>query len=108
MRQFCFVVLVIVVWGCNGCTTVTKADHTKQISRDEFAERWPLTVDRGTLSCSNGAVVFTVAGTPYAVNDAAAGSAYPSIDAIAIQHNAPPGSKPPGLTWLAQMGLDLC
>lgn len=43
----------------------------RNVSRHEFAFRWPFVAGTGTLGCMSGAVVFRANGVTYALNDAA-------------------------------------
>lgn len=48
------------------------ADNELLVTRDDYGDDWPLTVDEGILSCERGsAVVFTTDGRRYAVNGTA-------------------------------------
>lgn len=42
--------------------------HTRVVSKAEFGQRWPLTVEKGELRCDKGAVTIVVDGKPYALN----------------------------------------
>lgn len=42
--------------------------HTRVVSKAEFGQRWPLTVEKGELRCNKGAVTIVVDGKPYALN----------------------------------------
>lgn len=44
---------------------------SNSVSRVEFGDAWPLTVERGTLLCIDQAVVFSSGGVNYAVNGTA-------------------------------------
>jgi hypothetical protein len=59
-------------------------DQTRrQISRSEFGDTWPFTVESGELACVGPGknVVFTTGGTTYGVNGTAR-SRYPTVDPI--------------------------
>ena len=45
----------------------------QKVTRADFDDEWPLTVDGGTLRCDGDAVTFEVDGTTYAVNGTAMG-----------------------------------
>lgn len=64
-----------------GCGTSAPSKQ-REVTRQEFGERWPFTVERGTLSCENSAVVFSVSGRSYAVNGTAKGRGYTAIEPI--------------------------
>lgn len=42
-----------------------------EVRRDDFGEKWPLTVDAGIVRCNNGAVTFAAGGVSYDVNGTA-------------------------------------
>jgi hypothetical protein len=64
---------------------------SRSVSRAEFGDRWPLTVDSGTLRYEPGhAVVFRAPdGTDYAVNGSAHGGRYRDIGAIWADNTDP-------------------
>jgi hypothetical protein len=77
-----FVVLSVAIVACAG--TPGAGGKSERVSRADFGEEWPLTVDSGVLSCEEGGFVyFTADDTRYAVNGFALtkGDA-PRIDAI--------------------------
>jgi len=88
-----------------------------RVSKQEFGDAWPLTVDEGILSCTGssrmGEVVLIVNGKKYAVNGVAMSQkvngqkAY--ADVIEIQANDPkiPGVKK-SVGPLIDRGLKLC
>ena len=83
-----------------------------EVSREEFGSKWPLTVDRGVLSCNGsngtGQVFFTAGGKTYAVNGLARGTKkYPSVDEIWADNPAGPGPKK-DIGPLIERGLQLC
>jgi hypothetical protein len=86
-----------------------------RVSREEFGERWPLTVDAGELECrQKGAgpagrmVLFHAEGRTYAVNGTAiTHSGHPRIDPIWRDNPDIPGTKIP-ITPLLNAGLKLC
>lgn len=56
---------------------------TKHISKQDFGESWPFTVDSGTLACTSGGIVtFTANGNRYAVNGTASAAGHPDIEPI--------------------------
>lgn len=42
-----------------------------EVRREDFGEKWPLTVDAGIVRCNNGAVTFASGGVSYDVNGTA-------------------------------------
>lgn len=51
----------------------SQSADTGFVSRSTLGERWPLTVESGTLHCEGSAVTFVTGGTTYAVNGTAVG-----------------------------------
>ena len=104
MRRVVLIALLAVcVSGCSSSSSTGEA-----VSRSDFGEDWPLTVDSGTLQCEGaGAVTFTTEdGTTYAVNGLASGmDRWPEIDSIWA--DAPGGLKK-NIGPLIQRGLALC
>ena len=83
-----------------------------EVSREEFGAKWPLTVDRGVLSCNGsngvGQVFFTSGGKTYAVNGLARGTKkYPPADEIWADNPSGPGPKK-DIGPLIERGLKLC
>ena len=83
-----------------------------EVSREEFGAKWPLTVDRGVLSCNGsngtGQVFFTAGGKIYAVNGLARGTKkYPPVDEIWADNPAGPGPKK-DIGPIIERGLKLC
>lgn len=79
------------------------------VSRAEFGDSWPLTVDRGTLRCeAPGAVIFQAPdGSDYAVNGLASSQGYPGIDPIWADDPDPLIPKL-SIAPLVDRGLALC
>lgn len=68
-------------------TSQSSSKPAGYVSRAEFGEKWPLTVDDGVLACDQsssalGAVVFSSGGRRYALNGTAKGQGIPPIDPI--------------------------
>lgn len=86
----CLTILAIValgIWGYRSLlsgSNMPSASHQVEITREEFGDKWPFTVEGGTLSCrGSNEVYFTVNGVTYAVNGAARNSKrYAEIDEI--------------------------
>lgn len=55
---------------------------SSNISKKEFGDEWPFTVDKGVLHCSKNEVTFRAGGFEYAVNGSATSAGYASIDPI--------------------------
>lgn len=70
--------LILILTGCSSSNDETdvnlepSTDKTMQeISKDDFGEKWPFTVDKGILKCDGAAVTFTVEGKEYPINGVA-------------------------------------
>lgn len=96
-------------------TTEAPADDGA-ISRADLGEKWPLTVESGTLACDGvaegaGDVTFTSEGTTYALNGLAKGRAarngWAEIDPIWADDPDVPGLKV-NIGPLIDRGLALC
>ena len=58
-------------------------DGSRSISRSEYLEKWPFTVEDGLLKCeAQGIVTFVTNGVEYAVNGLATASGFADIDPI--------------------------
>jgi hypothetical protein len=89
-RQSLWVVALFGLLGAAACSSPQRQGH---VSRADFGDAWPLTVDEGELSCdqtgsSRGAVVFEAGGTRYGLNGTATRRGYPAIDPI-WKYNGP-------------------
>lgn len=71
-RAFTLLPILILIL-CGGCRA---APGERAISRAEFGEAWPLTVDGGVIACVDGSsVVFRADGLTYTINGTARGQA---------------------------------
>jgi hypothetical protein len=78
------------------------------VTRAQFVDEWPLTVDGGDLRCENGAVVFEGDdGGLYAVNGTAKANGTPGIEPIWADDPDLPGVKI-NIGPLIDRGLELC
>lgn len=79
-----------------------------EITRMEYGEQWPFTVDRGELACvGSSGVVFTAEGTTYGVNEAAVASGYPDVEPIRQGSPILPSLKV-SIAPVIEDGLALC
>jgi Protein of unknown function (DUF2511) len=62
MHKLILPLIVLTVFRCG------PAPGTRQVSRADFGEEWPLTIESGLLRCRAGAVTFETGGSVYAVN----------------------------------------
>lgn len=99
-----FLVIALMLGACGGAG----AEVGEPVSRADFGDDWPLTVDTGELRCEGAsAVVFVVDGTEYGVNGSALSAGYPEIDPIWADD--PSGNAPKmDIGPLIQAGLELC
>ena len=79
------------------------------ITKAKYGDRWPLSVDRGTIECVGaGAVLFHADGNTYAVNGWATSTTdYPDIREIWLDDPAKPGLKI-NIDSIISRGLSLC
>jgi hypothetical protein len=117
LRKGLVVLAALAMAACSNPTTTTPSASSveapagsigaEEVSRGDFGEDWPLTVDSGVLACQGaGAVTFTALdGTTYAVNGLAqSATPYPEIDPIWADSGKPKVDIGP----LIDRGLDLC
>jgi hypothetical protein len=83
----------------------------KQVSRAQFGDKWPLSIERGTLHCkgskASGAVTLFADGITYALNLNAQDSGYAQPGALWLDDKDNPGSKLP-MGPLVVEGMKLC
>jgi hypothetical protein len=71
MKRFALVVLVLLA-ACAPQATPTPTPRGRLVTRAEFGERWPFTVESGVLDCIGvGEAVFRVGNVTYAINGTA-------------------------------------
>ena len=64
------------------------------VSREQFGEKWPLTVEKGEVECIDGFIaVFHHEGKTWALNGAAQSRGYPEIELIWRDNPSIPGFK---------------
>jgi hypothetical protein len=105
--------IAILALGMVGCAEETPATgNTVEVTRAEYGEEWPLTVDRGIVGCEADAVTFTAPdGEVYGVNGHALARGSQEIDPI---WRAAPDQFDPDFTLrvsigpLLDRGLELC
>lgn len=79
-----------------------------KVSRADFGDKWPLTVESGELQCIKSfGVVFHTGGTTYAVNGSAIDLGYKRIDPIWAPDPEFPGAKK-SMAPLIDAGRELC
>jgi hypothetical protein len=88
------------------------SESDEKISKSDFGDDWPFTVEEGLLSCKGGdgfgAVIFSSNGITYAVNGIAKGrKIYNNIEAIWADNPAVPGLKK-NIGIIIDRGLKLC
>jgi hypothetical protein len=84
--------LAVTVVGCESDSGTSNSDGV-EVSAAELGDKWPLTVDRGTLRCEGDIdVIFTAPdGTEYGVNGTALDHGFKDIDPIWA--TAPSGNR---------------
>lgn len=85
------------------------ASNELRISRDDFGDDWPFTVDEGILACVGvSEVVFKAGGKTYAVNGMAVGTGkYAEVEEIWADNPSIPGTKK-NIGPIIDRGLELC
>lgn len=94
--------------GCGG----SSGPKSREISRADLGDQWPLTVESGTLHCNGGdgvgEVYLTVDGVNYAINGNAKGTGrYQDVTPIWADDPGTGGLKK-GIDHLIDEGLKLC
>ena len=87
------------------------SNHSKSLSKDEFGDEWPFSVEKGSVECLDGhVVVFKANGDTYALNDAARLSGdYKNIrDILRPDANYPGRKIMMDLSLIEFEGLKLC
>ena len=108
----------LLVFLISSCFSSIALAASAEISSAEFKDRWPLTVNTGTLTCNQGPgnlntqlVTFTTGRKTYALNGAARGQAkrrgWLEIDQIWRDNPSIPGAKV-SIRPLIDRGLALC
>ena len=68
--------------------------HQRTATRSDFPAEWPFSVGRGTLGCSDGAVLFRALGVTYGLNDAALHRGFRAVAPIRTLEPAAPPTRP--------------
>ncbi len=77
------------------------------VSRQQFGDKWPLTVESGEVECLKGFIIlFHTSGKTYALNGGAIDSGYSRIEPIWQNDPQYPGLKV-SITPLLKVGLDM-
>jgi len=99
----------ILTVSCAPQDTETQVPMEAQISRADFGDEWPLTVDEGELRCEPPSrVVFTDPdGKEWGVNGMAVTHGYPEIDSIWADNPDFPDTKK-SIGPLIDRGLAMC
>lgn len=109
------VLLMGLCWVTFSDKPATPTGGEMSISKSIIGDKWPLTVDSGTVSCSytssGGKVVtFTANGTRYGVNGTALSQGLPKIDPIWINTTGDEAKIAPkkNIGPILDLGLTLC
>lgn len=76
------------------------------VSKDDFGDSWPLTVDRGVVANRNGAIIFRHEGQEYQLNGIAIAQGHQPIDPIWKNNPNNPSMKL-NIGVLINVGLEL-
>jgi hypothetical protein len=90
----------------------TAGGNAERISRADFGNDWPFTVEEGTLGCDDSqggpAVTFEAAGTVYGVNGFAKTYGYKDIEPIWRDSSDPLAGPKVNIGPIIDRGLELC
>lgn len=114
-------ILLLLAIGIASCSS---KQSFKEISKSEFGDQWPFTVEKGILECipqkkvdglpenSMNAIIFTVGATQYAVNGAATAKAgengYQEIIEIMRDDESIGGGAKMSIQPIIDEGLKIC
>lgn len=97
--------VALVVAAAGGCG---QDEQRLELSREQLGEQWPLTVERGVLTCSDRDLTITVDGTDYALGAGGDGTGRGEpIDPLQAQDEDVPGARK-SLGPLISRALELC
>lgn len=105
MKISLWIVLVALVAACSASPSANE----REVKAEDYGDRWPLTVEHGTLRCEPvERVVFTDPdGKDWAVNGAASSHGYDEIEPIWADNPEIDGTKKI-ISPLIEDGLSLC
>ena len=97
-----------------GCSTVVHEGKEIEVTVDQYKQFWPLTVENATLLCVNPtgrrkgeAVLRTVDGITYFLNDTAKAAGHADLNPITLDHPDAPGVKMNTLRF-TELAVDQC
>jgi hypothetical protein len=78
MKSIYFLILLtVLILGCSDNEPVSETTHNeRKITKAEYGEKWPFTVEEGILKCINDGVIFTVNRKSYGINGRAKTDGY--------------------------------
>lgn len=89
IRITTIIVLLLALSGCG-----QSSSSGLEISKGEFGESWPFTVESGVVDCVDGqAAIFKTGGRSYQLNGFARSRGYAPIDPIWRENPEIPGTK---------------
>ena len=110
MKHVAWMALPVALTAAVGCSS-----GGNTVSREDFGDEWPLTVDEGVIACEVHGIAkpatFTSGGKTYALNGAASSRGAADIDAIWANDPEYPNLNPPlkkDLSPLTFRALELC
>ncbi|GEN28975.1 hypothetical protein HVA01_26210 [Halovibrio variabilis] len=84
--------IVVILFALSGCGQSSSSGL--EVSKGEFGESWPFTVESGVVDCVDGqAAIFKTGGTSYQLNGFARSSGYAPIDPIWRENPEIPGVR---------------
>ena len=87
--------------------TATSRAVEKFVTRADFGEKWPFTVNAGSVVCDMSLVTFLSGRERYALNFPGKNGVYASVEEIRATNPAIPDTKI-GLGPIIDFGLSLC
>jgi hypothetical protein len=107
MQRRLALLLIVLLAGLAACTP-NKGFKAHDISREDYGDRWPLTVDAAVLACEPGGVpTVTVDGTTYGLDTADEREIRPAFRLVRILADESDGRRK-NATVLLQAALALC
>lgn len=84
---------LVVLFALSACGESSSSSGL-EVSKEEFGEAWPFTIDSGVVDCVDGqAAIFKTGGRSYQLNGVARSRGYAPIDPIWRDDPEIPGAK---------------
>lgn len=99
MRRILLLLIPVLIAGCKS--------KSVEISRDQYGNRWPFSVDSGKIKCIDGSVVFEANSYEYGVNGTSKMRGYNKIEDIWLDDPNLPGTGM-DIGFVLEIGNNLC